>query len=49
MAFTSAPMLMDEVPDFLQNMGFTGMPVPLSLRMNFHFGLSVALGSKHGR
>ena len=49
MAFTSAPMLMDEVPGFLQNMGFTGMPVPLSLRMNFHFGLSVALGSKHGR
>lgn len=49
LSFTSAPMLMDEVPEFLENMGFTGMPLPMSLRMNLHFGLSVAIGSKYGR
>ena len=49
LSFTSAPMLMDEVPEFLSNMGFTGMPLPMSLRMNLHFGLSVAIGSKYGR
>lgn len=48
LAFTSAPML-GECPDFLESMGFTGMPLPLSLRMNFQFGLSFALGSKYGR
>jgi len=41
--------LMDEIPEFLENMGFTGMPLPMSLRMNLHFGLSVAIGSKYGR
>ena len=48
LAFTSAPML-GECPDFLEGMGFTGMPLPMSLRMNLNFGLSVALGSKYGR
>ena len=49
MAFTSAPIISEEIPTFLKDMGFTGMPVPLSLRMNLHFGLSFALGSKYGR
>lgn len=49
LAFASAPMLMDEVPAFLENMGFNGMPLPMSMRMNLHFGLSFALGSKYGR
>ena len=48
-AFTSAPMISEDIPQFLKDKGFTGMPVPLSLRMNFHFGLSFALGSKYGR
>lgn len=49
--YTSAPMIMDEsrLPQFLKNMGFTGMPLPLSMRLNVQFGLSVALGSKYGR
>ena len=49
LAYTSAPMLMDEVPAFLEKMGFHGMPLPLSMRVNFNFGLSFALGSKYGR
>ena len=49
LAYTSAPMLMDEVPAFLEKMGFNGMPLPLSMRVNFNFGLSFALGSKYGR
>lgn len=49
LAFASAPMLMDEVPSFLKNMGFNGMPLPMSMRVNFNFGLSFALGSKYGR
>jgi hypothetical protein len=49
LAFASAPMLMDEVPPFLENMGFNGMPLPMSMRLNFNFGLSFALGSKYGR
>ena len=47
--YTSAPMIMDEIPQFLENLGFTGFPLPLSMRLNVQFGLSVALGSKYGR
>lgn len=49
LSYTSAPIVMDDIPAFLENMGFTGMPLPMSLRMNMHFGLSIALGSKYGR
>ena len=37
LAFAPAPMIAE------------GMLLPMSLRMNLHFGLSVALGSKYGR
>ena len=49
LSYTSAPMVTEEIPEFLTNMGFTGCPVPLSWRMNLHMGLSFALGSKYGR
>lgn len=50
-AFTSAPMIMDaeSLPKFLRDMGFTGMPLPLSMRLNMQLGITMALGSKHGR
>ena len=49
LSYASAPMISEEIPDFLANSGFTGCPVPLSWRMNLHMGLSFALGSKYGR
>lgn len=49
LTFTSAPMITENIPQFLEDMGFTGMPLPLSLRLNMQFGLSVALGSRYGR
>jgi hypothetical protein len=49
LAYASAPMISEEIPDFLAKKGFTGCPVPLSWRMNLHMGLSFALGSKYGR
>ena len=38
-----------DVDKFLSDMGFTGMPLPLSWRMNCHFGFAFSLGSKYGR
>ena len=51
LTFTSVPMIMDEseLPKFLRDMGFTGMPLPLSLRLNMQLGLTIAIKSKHGR
>ena len=48
-AYTSAPMITEEIPQFLKDWGFTGMPLPLSMRLNMQLGFSLALGSKHGR
>ena len=50
-SWTSAPILDDmiQMPSFLAQKGFEHMLVPTSLALNFHFGLSLALGSKHGR
>lgn len=48
-AYTSAPLISEEIPDFLKERGFTGMPLPLSMRLNMNFGVSLALGSKYGR
>ncbi|MBR5103629.1 MAG: hypothetical protein IKV05_02970 [Bacteroidales bacterium] len=46
-----APILdnMMQMPSSLANKGYEHALVPASLRTNFHFGLSLALGSKHGR
>ena len=46
-----APMLdgMMQMPSFLVEKGYEHALVPSSLRANVHFGLSLALGSKHGR
>jgi hypothetical protein len=49
LAYTSAPMISEDIPKFLSDMGFTGMPLPLSWRMNCHFGFAFSLGSKYGR
>jgi hypothetical protein len=49
LAYTSAPLISEEVPDFLSDKGFTGMPLPLSWRTNMHFGLAFSFGSKYGR
>ena len=50
-SWTSAPILDDmiQMPSFLAQKGYEHMLVPTSLGVNFHFGLSLALGSKHGR
>ena len=37
------------VPEFFKEMGFSDLVVPNAWRMNCHFGLSFALGSKYGR
>lgn len=37
------------VPEFLQEMDFSDVDIPISWRMNCHLGLSFALGSKYGR
>ena len=46
-----APMLdgMMQMPSFLVQKGYEHMLIPASYRANLHFGLSLALGSKHGR
>lgn len=44
-AFAPAP-IMGEAPSFLQSMGFDSMILPMSLRLNFHFGLAFNLGAK---
>lgn len=51
LAWTSAPILDDmiQMPAFLTKKGYEHALVPTSLGVNFHFGLSLALGSKHGR
>ena len=49
LAYASAPLISEEVPEFLADMGFTGTPLPLSWRMNMHFGFAFSLGSKYGR
>ena len=50
-SWTPAPILDDmmQMPSFLVKRGYEHMLVPTSLGVNFHFGLSLALGSKHGR
>lgn len=50
-SWTPAPILDDmiQMPSSLVQRGYEHMLVPTSLGVNFHFGLSVALGSKHGR
>jgi hypothetical protein len=49
--WTPAPILdgMMEMPQMLVDKGHEHLYVPTSMRLNFHFGLSLALGSKHGR
>lgn len=49
--WTPAPILdgMMEMPQMLVDKGHEHIYVPTSMRLNFHFGLSLALGSKHGR
>lgn len=51
MAWTPAPILdeMFEMPAALVQKGHVHPYLPLSYRLNLHFGLSFALGSKHGR
>lgn len=41
--------LMGEAPSLFKSMGFESWVLPMSLRLNLHFGISFALGSKHGR
>ena len=51
--WTPAPILDDmvdmNIPAVLAAKGVEHMYVPTSLGVNFHFGLSLALGSKYGR
>lgn len=46
-----APILDDmmEMPEYFVRKGHEHLYIPTSLRLNLHFGLSLALGSKHGR
>ena len=43
LAVAEAPMF-GEAPSFLKMMGFESMIIPMSLRLNLHFGMSFALG-----
>ena len=49
--WTPAPILdgIMEMPQMLVDKGHEHLYVPTSMRLNFHFSLSLALGSKHGR
>lgn len=51
MSWAPAPILDDMIsmPAALVQKGHVHPYVPMSYRMNLHFGLSLALGSKHGR
>lgn len=46
-----APILDDimEMPEYFVRKGHEHLYIPMSLRLNLQFGLSLALGSKHGR
>lgn len=49
--WTPAPMLDDmvQMPQWAVDRGYAHVHLPTSLRLNLHFGLSFALGSKYGR
>lgn len=52
LAFAEAPLLEDsmgQAPAFLKSFGFESWALPMSLRLNLHFGLSIAIGAKNGR
>lgn len=51
MEWTPAPILdgMMQMPQWAVDRGYEHLHVPTALRLNLHFGLSFALGSKYGR
>ena len=51
LAFVEAPIMEDLLgePTLMNSLGYETWMLPMSLRLNLHFGMAFTLGSKHGR